>query len=99
MTPPQDHKKHTHLTAKESAEIHGPSEPSAQPSSSSPSDIQYQMLNYFNFFICLASFFFIVEFPSPTPASESVHVVSLALVPLPMTMPEVSPSGVAPFST
>lgn len=38
-TPPPDHSKHTHLTAEERAEIHGPREPSALHSSSSLGDV------------------------------------------------------------
>lgn len=38
-TPPPDHSKYTCLTAKERAKMFGPWELSAQPSSSSPSEI------------------------------------------------------------
>lgn len=38
-TPPPDHSKHTYMTGEERAEIHSLGEPSAQPSSSSSSDV------------------------------------------------------------
>lgn len=37
-TPPLDHSKHTPLIAEERADVYGHGEPSAQPSSSSPSN-------------------------------------------------------------